>query len=64
MSTFVQEIQEVINRHSKENVSDTPDFILAEYLHNCLQAFEIATKKREEWYGRKRNSIVTLKSSG
>jgi hypothetical protein len=65
MSTFIKEIEEVINRHSKEKDSDTPDFILAGYLHNCLQAFEIAINKREEWYGRKKEDhVVTLKSSG
>ena len=30
-----------------------PDFILAEYLTDCLRAFDKATVRREEWYGRK-----------
>lgn len=45
-------LREVINCHSAENGSDTPDFILAQYLHHCLNAFDYAVRKREEWYGR------------
>lgn len=40
-----------INRCSAENGSNTPDFILAEYLTNCLAAFDAATARREKWYG-------------
>ena len=34
-----------------ENASDTPDFLLAEYLLNCLDAYERATQGRDAWYG-------------
>ena len=46
---FRQEIAEVINRHSRENESNTPDFILAQYLEACLVAFETAMQQRE-WH--------------
>jgi len=46
-------IERAINAVSAENASDTPDFILAEYLMACLAAFDTATNSREEWYGRK-----------
>jgi hypothetical protein len=49
--TFKKELEELINKYSKENGSDTPDFILAEYLYNCLLVFDVATIKRENWYG-------------
>lgn len=49
---FRKELEELINKHSKENGSDTPDFILARYLDNVLQNFDAAVKEREEWYGR------------
>jgi len=52
MMTFSEELKSVINRHSRENNSNTPDFILAQYLESCLLAFEIATQQRETWYGR------------
>lgn len=53
MSNFREELEALINKHSMENGSDTPDFILAEYLDSCLKTFDVALTKREEWYGRK-----------
>ncbi len=52
-SRLRKDIEQAINKHSIESGSDTPDFILAEYLTDCLHAFDKATVKREEWYGRK-----------
>lgn len=49
---FRRDIEAVINRHSRENGSNTPDHILAIYLANCLRAFDMATHAREYWYGR------------
>lgn len=49
---FEREISAVINRFSKENGSNTPDFILAEYLNECLKAFNTASRAREKWYGK------------
>lgn len=45
-----ENIREAINRASAENGSNTPDFILAEFLDNCLFAFDIAAARRDEWY--------------
>lgn len=33
---FEKELAILINKYSKENESDTPDFILARYLKDCL----------------------------
>ena len=49
---FRKELAELINRHSKENGSNTPDFIQARYLENVLQNFDAAVNEREEWYDR------------
>lgn len=49
--TLRAEIACAINRCSAENHSNTPDFILATYLSNCLAAFDAATAAREKWYG-------------
>jgi hypothetical protein len=46
------EIQHTINRYSRENNSNTPDFILANYLYACLVAFEDAVNNRSDWYSR------------
>ena len=47
-----EQIEQAINRTSSENGSNTPDFILAEYLVSCLAAFDRATQARERWYGK------------
>jgi hypothetical protein len=51
MGTFRRELIAAINKHCKENGSDTPDFILAEYLLECLHAFDNAVNRRADWYG-------------
>ena len=50
-TNFINELKDLINKHSKENYSNTPDFILAEYMSDCLRAFERASRQRESWYG-------------
>ena len=51
MATLQEEIANLLNRYSRENASDTPDFILGQYLMSCLEAFEKATRERDEWGG-------------
>lgn len=46
------ELEHALNRVCAENESNTPDFILAEYLVSCLAAFDRAVVNRERWYGR------------
>ncbi len=41
----------LINSECRENDSNTPDFLLAEFMMNCLDAFELASNKREVWFG-------------
>lgn len=53
LTKFEQELRRLINGQCVENQSNTPDFILAEYLSSCLNAFNVATQQRERWYGRK-----------
>lgn len=45
-------IMHTLNAYSAEQDSDTPDFILANYLMGCLENWNLATKAREKWYGR------------
>ncbi len=47
-----RKIEQAINSESAENGSATPDFILAEYLTDCLAAFDKAVIARGKWYGR------------
>jgi hypothetical protein len=53
---FQRELEQLINKYSVESESNTPDFILAEYLGNCLSTFNIAIMRREDWYGRNKPS--------
>jgi hypothetical protein len=47
---FKKELEHLINKYSQENASNTPDFILANYLNACLEAFNVASQQREAWY--------------
>ena len=51
--TFHDELTNLINKYSMENGSNTPDFILASYLQQCLATFNDIMKNREDWYGRR-----------
>lgn len=48
---FIKELEWLINKYSMENGSDTPDFILAEYMFSCLQAFNSTVSRRSAWFG-------------
>jgi hypothetical protein len=51
---FAGELRALLNRHSVENRSDTPDFILASFLQNVLIDWEHAVRARDKWYGEDR----------
>ena len=51
------ELAEVINRNSLENKSNTPDWVIADYLFDCLCAFNSATRARDNWYGGRRSIL-------
>ena len=48
---FCEDLDALLNRYSRENGSNTPDFILGAFLRTCLDAWNQATKQRDEWYG-------------
>ena len=48
---FERDLASLINRHSKDNDSNTPDFILARFLHGCFLTFVREVRAREQWYG-------------
>ena len=52
MNELEREITNALNRCSAENGSDTPDFILAQFLLGCLAAWNTGVQQREKWYGR------------
>lgn len=46
------QLSEILNRNSRENASNTPDYILADFMLACLAAFETEVKRRDAWHGR------------
>ena len=51
MKDFEGKLTDLINEYSKENDSDTPDYILAQYLSDCLTAFTRISRARDKWFG-------------
>ena len=49
-SDLRQKIESAINQNCAENGSNTPDFILADYMTDCLAAFDKAVNARKKWY--------------
>lgn len=49
---FESELTNLVNRYSLGSGSNTPDYILAQYIRNSLNDFNAAVNMREEWYGR------------
>ncbi len=64
MSKFRKELEELINKHSRENVSDTPDFILADYLYASLEAFDKAVYMRDKFRGGGGSPSPAIKYAG
>ena len=49
---FAEDLRELINRHSMEIGSHTPDHILTDYLIGCLRVFDKIVPERDRWYDR------------
>jgi hypothetical protein len=49
--TFERELESLINKYGIERGSDTPDFLIAEYMSNCLIAYQQVVTKRDKWFG-------------
>ena len=45
------ELTDLLNRYSAENGSDTPDWVLAQFLLGCLDAWDKGVRRRQRWYG-------------
>ena len=48
---FKKELESLINTYCMDTDSDTPDYILAEYMVSCLKAFNKATRERDAHLG-------------
>lgn len=56
-SGLIKELASLLNKHSAESVSGTPDFVLANFMIGCLQNFNEAVHKRAEF----REEVVEFK---
>ena len=50
MIMFEIDLEKLINEHSIDNDLNTPDYILADYLVNCLENYRKITEERENWH--------------
>jgi hypothetical protein len=48
--TLRNDLEQILNRYSCENESDTPDRVLAQFLIDCLAAFDKAVIARRKYY--------------
>ena len=67
--SFERDLAQLINRYSKENASDTPDYILAKYVGRCMDAYAEAVKTRDQWFsfnpwGKKELAAASPDSAG
>jgi hypothetical protein len=53
--TFRKELESLLNKYSQENGSNTPDYILADFLCNCLCAFDTAVNFRATWHSEQKS---------
>lgn len=54
--SFEKDLRHIINKWSMEGMSNTPDYILAEYLHLCLHNLNGLMLNREAHLGRRKPS--------
>ena len=45
--SFADNLKELINVHSLENGSNTPDYILCNFITGCLKEFDAAVRARD-----------------
>jgi hypothetical protein len=58
---FRRELEELLNRHSMENGSNTPEYVLGDFLAGCLDVFDRAVSIRSMYYGtEKAEEAVTV----
>lgn len=61
---FYQDLVRLVNKHSQENRSGTPDYIIADFLMHCLKGFHRAINFRENWYGREQDERFGTPAKG
>lgn len=57
MAELFDDLRAALNKHCAENVSNTPDRVLALFLMHTMAAFNTATLERDAWYKRTRRQV-------
>lgn len=55
--SFRDQLCKLLNSNSKENGSNTPDFILARYMTDALVAFDRAVADRDKFYNSMKKTV-------
>lgn len=50
IDNFKKDLETLINKYNIESGSDTPDFVLTEYIVNCINSFNSIIRNRDKWY--------------
>lgn len=58
---LIREVATVLNKYSQENRSNTPDFMLSEFMLGCLNVYENTIVARNAWYSRTSSPTVPIK---
>ena len=48
---FAEALEQLLNDHSREQDSNTPDFLLSEFLQGCLTLWNRTVIERDKWRG-------------
>lgn len=48
---FRKELIDIISKNNLDGESNTPDFILADYLMKCFETFADITDQNKKWHG-------------
>jgi len=59
-TNFKHELRGLINKYSLENGSDTPDYILADHLIDCLKNFNETIRMRSSFNGELKEDVQTI----
>ena len=55
---FLKELAKVLNKHNIDTATDTPDYILAEYLNSCLRSYLIVNYNNRNWHGEENKGLL------
>lgn len=61
-----KDIEVLMNQYNVDTMTDTPDFILAEYLMTCLRNYLVTKANTEEWFGKRitMNGVEEIDKNG